>query len=225
MPYRQLRLIVLPLLLVLALPTTVAATDIERALCSVCAVREGETEMEKVRATTDYDGQSYYFCSESCLDIFVEDPVGYLPPVLPRPAPTFAVRDLDGRELAPVELPKGPMLVDFWATWCPPCLKDLPRLSELHQRYADAGFSVVSVSIDEGDEAAAAVARAVKKRKASHPIYLDSLTDPSWESFLVRVVPTQFLIDGDGSIVAQWSGVIDLKVVDAAVEKLVTGSE
>ena len=212
-------------LLCLLVPFAVAAADpgAERALCPVCAVHEGETEMEKVRASADYRGRTYHFCSEKCRDVFVAAPDGYLPPVLPRPAPAFAVRDLDGGEIPSAELPDGPMLLDFWATWCPPCLKDLPRLTELHERYADAGFSVVGVSIDDGDDAAAAGARAVKRRKARHPIYLDSVAAPAWEAFSVRVVPTQFLLDGDGNIVAQWSGVIDLEVVEAAVREVIAG--
>ena len=177
--------------------------------------------MEEVRASADYQGQSYRFCSVKCRDTFVESPEAYLTPVFPRPAPEFSVRDLDGAEVPSTKLGDGALLIDFWATWCPPCIKDLPRLTDLHQRYAEAGFAVVSISIDEGEDAAAKVARAMKKRKARHPVYLDSVDSPAWGAFRVRVVPTQFLVDSEGNIVAQWSGKIDLKIVEAAVEELV----
>ncbi|MEE8525055.1 MAG: redoxin domain-containing protein [Thermoanaerobaculia bacterium] len=224
MTYRNL----LPLLLLLAILFTAAVaaadadTDADKAVCPVCRVHDGETELEKVLATAEYRGQTYGFCSEKCRDTFLEAPQGYLPPVFPRPAPAFAVRDLDGGEVASSELPAGALLLDFWATWCPPCIKDLPRLSKLHRRFAGSGFAVVSVSIDDGDDAASAVTRVARKRKTTHPIYLDSAETPAWGAFQVRVVPTQFLLDADGNIVAQWSGKIDFEIVEAAVEDLLT---
>lgn len=214
------------LLLLVLLASAVAAgageldTDADKAVCPVCRVHEGETEPEEVRATAEFQGQAYGFCSEKCRDTFLQAPEAYMPPVFPRPAPAFAVRDLDGGEVASSELPDGALLLDFWATWCPPCIKDLPRLSDLHRRFAGSGFAVVSVSIDDGDGAAKAVARAARKHKATHPIYLDSVETPAWGAFQVRVVPAQFLLDADGNIVAQWSGKIDLEIVEAAIEDL-----
>lgn len=202
-----------------------AETDAETALCPVCRVHDGETEAEKVVASAEHDGQTYGFCSVGCRDKFVKDPVVYLPPVLPRPAPSFEVHDLDGNKVSSEAFRGRVVLLDFWATWCPPCVKDLPRLSELHARYADRGVSVVGLSIDEGDRAVRKVSRMVKKKEASHPIYMDSTQSPAWETYQVRAVPNQFLIDAEGNIVAQWSGKIDLDVVEAAIVELLGDGE
>lgn len=197
-----------------------APTAAELAVCNVCRVHDGENEPEPVVAMADFLGTSYGFCSVGCRDRFLEAPASYAPPVFPRPAPAFAMHDLDGNEVSSESLKGKVVLLDFWATWCPPCLKDLPKLTEMHERYQDSGFVVVSLSIDEGSDAVRKVRRAMKRRKARHPVYLDTTDTAAWASYGVRAVPTQFLIDGAGQIVGQWSGKIDLEAVEAEVSAL-----
>ena len=199
--------------------TDVAVSD-ERAICQVCRVHEGEAEAEPVVASAEYEGHTYGFCSVKCRDTFLEAPESYLPPVFPRPAPAFVVRDLDGAEVSSDAFRGKTVLLDFWATWCQPCVDDLPKLTRLHERYDEDGLVVLSLSIDEGDDAARKVKRMVKRRDARHPVYLDATDTPAWASYLVRVVPSQFLVDAEGRIVAQWSGQIDLDEVKAEIARL-----
>jgi peroxiredoxin/YHS domain-containing protein len=203
-----------------ALAAQAVASD-EKAICHVCRVHEGETDAEPVVATAEHEGQTYGFCSTKCRDTFVEAPASYLPPVFPRPAPAFVVHDLDGAEVSLKTFRGKTVLLDFWATWCQPCVDDLPRLTALHERYRDDGVVVLSVSTDEGDDAPRKVRRMVKRRNARHPVYLDATESPAWASYLVRVVPTQFLIDAEGRIVAQWSGKSDLDKVAAEIDGLI----
>lgn len=142
------------------------------ATCHVCRLHDGETEAELVVATFEFDGATYGFCSEGCRDRFAEDPVTYVPQALPRPAPAFTVVDLAGESFSSEALAGQWTLLDFWATWCPPCVADLPKLSAMHDRYADRGFAVVGISIDEGRRVDRKVARMMKRRGASHPVYL-----------------------------------------------------
>lgn len=192
-------------------------TDLETALCHVCRVHDGESEPEPVVATAEHGGHTYGFCSVACRDKFVESPAGYLPPVLPRPAPAFEAVGLDGAPFSSESLRGQWTLLDVWATWCPPCVADLPALTALHERHASRGFAVVGLSIDEGQSAAKKVARMMKRRQARHPVYLDSETSPAWSAYQVRSVPAQFLISPEGEIVAQWSGTIDLEEVEAEI--------
>ncbi len=202
--------------------TSVAAPTLEEAVCPVCRVHEGETEAEPVVASVEYQGHAYGFCSAECHDTFLKAPESYLPPVLPRPAPPFTVHDLEGAELALTKLRGRTVLLDFWATWCAPCVTDLPKLSKLQERHADDGLTVLSVSIDEGKSALRKVSRLVKKRQVTHPVSLDDAESPAWSAYRVRVVPTQFLIDAEGNIVAQWSGAIDLEKVEAEIVRLLS---
>ena len=207
-----MKTILLPLLALLCAAGPAVGGDLstdapsggERAICQVCRVHEGETEPEPVLASADFGGQTYGFCSDKCRDTFVQSPEGYVPAVFPRPAPEFSMRDLDGNEVSSEVFRGKALLLDFWATWCPPCIDDLPELTRLHAQYADAGFAVLSVSIDEGRDAARKVRRMIKRRDADHPVFLDSLESPAWGTYKVRVVPTQFLIDAEGKIAREW---------------------
>ncbi len=192
----------------------------ERALCNVCRVHDGETEEEPVVATAAFEEVSYGFCSDDCRTTFLEAPASYIPPVFPRPAPSFVVRDLDGADVASDVYQGKLILLDFWATWCQPCVVDLPKLTRLHEQYERDGLVVLSVSIDEGKDAAKKVARMIKRRKARHPVFVDATATPAWASYAVRVVPSQFLVDTEGQIVAQWSGKVDLAVVEAEITRL-----
>ena len=98
------------------------------------------------------------------------------------------------------------MLLDFWATWCAPCRKSMPDLQALHKKYAERGFAVIGVSIDEGGAGQGEEVRHVQK-KITYPIAVDSEKTPAWEAFKVKAVPAAFLLDRDGRIVAQWNGV------------------
>ena len=119
------------------------------ALCSVCALKGGETKKEKVMAHSGYDGKRHYFCSNPCKKEFDLDPFAFLPPVFPRPAPAFVVESLDGNDMALADLKGKVVLVDFWATWCKPCLETMPKLQKLYNKYSGEAFEVLGVSIEE----------------------------------------------------------------------------
>ncbi|HEX9940949.1 MAG TPA: redoxin domain-containing protein [Thermoanaerobaculia bacterium] len=207
------------LLLALLAVAGYAAGTPQKAVCPVCKVHEGEAEPEPVKAISVYKGQTYGFCSEKCKKTFEEYPEAYLPPVLPRPVPAFTVKTFDGKEVAFKSFASGkPVLVDFWATWCAPCVSAMPKLQQLHQRHAAKGFSVVGISIDEEHQRARKLA---EKRKLAYPVFLDATETPAWSVFHVRAVPAMFLIDSQGRIVQQWLGKVDLKEVEQAVSRLV----
>jgi len=205
------------LLLVLAAAGLSAAPP-AKGVCPVCKVVEGEAEPEPVKATSVYQGETYGFCSEKCKKAFDEDPVAYLPPVLPRPAPAFTVQTLDGKEVAFRALAEGkPVLIHFWATWCAPCVSAMPELQKLHEKHAAKGFSVVGISIDEEKGKARKFAA---KKKLAYPVFLDATKTPAWAVFHVRAIPAMFLVDAEGRIVRQWLGKADLQEVEREVGKL-----
>jgi peroxiredoxin/YHS domain-containing protein len=213
--------------LLLVGPTTLLSGEQQvpdQALCSVCALKGGETELEKVRAHTEQDGKAYYFCSENCKKEFESDPLAYLPPVLPRPAPAFVVENLDGESVSLKDFKGRMVLVDFWATWCKPCLETMPNVQKLYSTYSDKSFEVLGVSIDEGEDRVEKIKKMVDKMNISYPIFLDAKQMPAWHQFKVKAIPAMFLIDGEGQIIAQWVGKINYEEVKKEVVNQVNKS-
>ena len=71
-----------------------------------------------------------------------------------------------------------PVLVDFWATWCKPCLKTMPRLQKLYSAHSDRGLRVLGVSIDEDQDRIKKIKRIIGKMKISYPIFIDTQRHP-----------------------------------------------
>ena len=192
----------------------------DKVLCRVCALKGGETELEKVRANSEHDGKAYFFCSENCKKEFDSDPLAFLPPVFPRPAPDFVVEMLDGGDQTVGDLKGKVVLVDFWATWCKPCLETMPRLQQLYSAYSDKGVEILGVSIDEGKDRVRKIVKMVDKLDISYPIFVDAKQTPAWHRFRVKAIPAMFLLDGNSQIVAQWVGKIDFDEVEKEVSSL-----
>lgn len=216
----------LTMVLTFVVAATVSADVPDKALCAVCAVK-GETKPEKVRAQADWEETTYYFCADHCREAFEADPAAYIPPTLPRPAPAFVVETLDGADVALADLSGKVVLLDFWATWCKPCVRIMPEVQRLHERYSDQGFTVAGVSIDEGDDRIEKINKFLDRYDISYPIYSDAKATPAWNQYRVKAVPAMFLIDRDGDIVAQWLGVVDHDAVATEVAALLarTGTQ
>jgi peroxiredoxin len=110
----------------------------------------------------------------------------------------FALRDLSGKTWTFSELRGKVVLVNFWATWCPPCRKEMPDLETLYQRFESKGFVVLGIS----DEKAAKVEPFVRERKVSFPVLLDPERKVN-EMFIVEGIPKSFVYDREGKLVAQ----------------------
>ena len=118
----------------------------------------------------------------------------------PPAAPRFTVQDVQGHTLNLSELlHHGPVLLDFWATWCMPCVQSLPELEAWHRRYGPLGLTIVGVSVD-GPRNFARVRPFVASRGLSYAIVLDR-DGRLQQSYQVLAVPTAVLIDTAGTIV------------------------
>jgi peroxiredoxin len=114
-------------------------------------------------------------------------------------APAFRVKSVTGEALAlETLLAKGPVLLDFWATWCKPCLASLPEIQALHERHAEAGLTVIGVSID-GPRNFSKVRPFVRRLGLDYAIVLDE--DGSLQRrYQVQAIPLTVLIGRDGRV-------------------------
>jgi peroxiredoxin len=122
-----------------------------------------------------------------------------------RAAPPFTARTLDNRKLVLASLThRGPVLLDFWATWCEPCVASLPELETIQRKYDARGLTIIGVSVD-GPRNFSKVRPFVSRMDLTFPIVLDE--DGSLqERYQVRAMPTSILIDGSGQIVHVQTG-------------------
>lgn len=195
------------------------ATELPKeALCAVCAVHEGTTDLEKVVASSEHDGTTYYFCDKGCKEAFDADPAAYAKPQFPRPAPGVTLTNLAGERVSLASYAGRPLLVDFWATWCKPCVKVMPELDKIATEFAPKGLAVVGIATDE--EGASKVKPFLAKHRFGYTFLLDSKEDPAWKAFRVKVMPTLMLIDAEGQIVAQWTGKVNSDDVRGAIADL-----
>ncbi len=124
----------------------------------------------------------------------------------------FTLTGLDGKTWSLSALRGHVVLLNFWATWCPPCRKEMPDMEELHQRFQEKGLVVLAVS----DEDRETVASFEEKQKYTFPILLDPDRKVN-TSFNVEGIPKSFLFDRDGKLVAQ---AIDMRTEAQFLEML-----
>ena len=116
-------------------------------------------------------------------------------PAVGYPAPDFTLATLDGEEFTLSSLRGTPVVLNFWATWCPPCRAELPELKTASERYVG---QVAVIGVNQA-EAAAAVERSAPELGLTFPIPLDHSGSVS-RRYGVRSLPTTFFIDRDGII-------------------------
>ena len=125
---------------------------------------------------------------------------------------SFKLKDLDGKIWALKDLKGKVVLLNFWATWCPPCRKEMPDLDALYQQFKEQGLVVVSVS----DETLDKVAPYIRAHPVSYPILLDPgrVTNSAYR---IEGIPKTFVYGRDGKIVAQ---AIDMRTQRQFLEML-----
>lgn len=112
-------------------------------------------------------------------------------------APNFRLNNLAGQEVSLASFAGKVVFINFWATWCGPCLSEMPSMEALYKDFRDLGFEILAVSSDF--EGANIVQPYVDRLGLTYPILLD----PSFfvhEKYLVRSVPTSVIVDRDGVI-------------------------
>jgi len=116
-------------------------------------------------------------------------------------APDFTLPDLQGNNVTLSEIiGNGPVYINFWATWCGPCKKEIPELIKLYEKYADRGLKILGISVDDS-RTQGKVKSFVKDRNMNFTILLDSSSEVFRRKFKGRGIPYGFLIDNEGNIV------------------------
>jgi thiol-disulfide isomerase/thioredoxin len=118
------------------------------------------------------------------------------------PAKNFELTATDGRKMKLSDLKGKVVMIDFWATWCGPCVKSTPTLNKLYAKYKEQGFEILYVSVDEQSDFYK-IAPFVKEHKLGFPVLLD---EGAKALYNVKVFPTTIFIDREGNIMHRDTG-------------------
>ncbi|MBF0517504.1 MAG: TlpA family protein disulfide reductase [Nitrospirae bacterium] len=121
-------------------------------------------------------------------------------------AADFTLKTVDGKDFSLSSLRGKTVLINFWATWCPPCIEELPSMNKLYLKYKQKGLEVVAVGLDNSPAK-------VKKFVAKNPFNFTIVTDPdkhvAKKLYKVSAQPTTYLINTEGKIVQKYFGSVD----------------
>jgi thiol-disulfide isomerase/thioredoxin len=132
-----------------------------------------------------------------------------------KPATEARVTMLDGRTVPISELQGKVTAVNFWATWCGVCMKEMPHIVAAHEKFSPRGYETVAIAVRDRPEAVTAYSA---KQALPFKVALDS-GEASSRFGNVRITPTTFLIDRHGRVVGRFVGEPDWAAFDALVEK------
>jgi len=130
------------------------------------------------------------------------------------PAPELTLTDLQSVSHSLADYRGQVVLVNLWATWCPPCKEEMPTLQAFYNKHVDEGFTIIAVN--DGDPTSD-VAQFVQDYQLAFPVWLDPTYIATEQAFKALNLPSSFVIDRVGTVRLMWVGGISRKALDQYV--------
>ncbi len=138
-------------------------------------------------------------------------------------APDFTLQTMSGEQITLSDLQGQPVLVNFWASWCPPCRAEMPGMENAYQEYQSQGFVVLAINVTYQDTLSDAISF-VETQGFSYPILFDTQGSVS-KLYQLRSLPTSFFVDKEGVIQdVVYGGPIPEADIQARIENLLEGA-
>lgn len=137
----------------------------------------------------------------ACVQHEDEDPV----PSAGTPSLDFVLKDMDGKDVNLADFRGRPILINFWATWCPPCKAEIPWFIEFAEKYRDERLAVIGISVDDSPEDIRAF---VAEYKVNYPMLVGLGHDDLRQAYdASAIIPVSWLIKPDGTVFAKAAGI------------------
>jgi cytochrome c biogenesis protein CcmG, thiol:disulfide interchange protein DsbE len=137
-------------------------------------------------------------------------------PLADHPAPDFTLSSLDGTKVVLSDLKGQVLLINVWATWCPPCRSEMPTIQAAYEQYHDQGFTVLAVNLQEDPSV---VATFMREHLLTFPALLDADGQVS-RGYEAVSLPSSFFVDRRGVIRAVYHGPMPRSIIAGTVEQL-----
>lgn len=135
-------------------------------------------------------------------------------------APDFALKDIDGKTVRLSDYRGKAVVVNFWATWCPPCKTEMPWLVDLENKYRSQGLEIIGVALDEASKEE--IAKFAHDMKLNYSVVIgDDNTADAYGS--VQMLPTTFYIDRNGKIVERVVGITGRGEIEDYMKEALAG--
>ena len=134
------------------------------------------------------------------------------------PSPELTLTDLEGVTRSLSDYEGQVILVNLWATWCPPCKEEMPTLQAYHDKYQDRGFSIIA--INDGDPAPDVI-QFVEEYQLTFPVWLDPTYIATEDAFKTMNLPSSFVIDRSGIVRLFWVGEISANMLEKHVTPII----
>jgi thiol-disulfide isomerase/thioredoxin len=162
---------------------------------------------------------SFYFVLQARSSQSPPTDLSVVPVKVSFPTPKLTLTDTEGVSHSLADYRGQVVLVNLWATWCPPCKEEMPALQAFYDKHKEDGF--VIVAINDGDPKAD-VLQFVKDYELTFPVWLDPTYIATDKAFNTQNLPTSFVIDRGQTIQLMWVGGINSKMLDKYVTPLIS---
>lgn len=143
--------------------------------------------------------------------------ISAVPSIMDYRAPDLHVTTLDGTPVSLGDFREQIVLVNLWATWCPPCRQEMPTLNAFYEKYKDQGFILLAINQEENREL---VEPFVKEYGLSFPVWLDE-DYLAQQAFKTVNLPSSYVIDRAGRVRLMWIGGISEDILEEYVPKII----
>ena len=132
-------------------------------------------------------------------------------------ASDFTLTNLNGKTVTLSDFKDKVIILDFWATHCPPCIQEIPDFVKLYNKYKNKGLVVIGISLDRGG--AAGVKRFCQNKGVNYPIVIGNY-EVTKNYGGIRYIPTTFIIDKNRNIVKKFIGYTSIDAFESEIKKL-----